>query len=567
MKTIKRLNILAALAFFLTSPLTGEQFSVETTNIGFSPEHDPIPLSQRFLNHLQNFNHSAFLSRGSGIEPTLAVNPRSEKQLVACWAQDPYFTLPGFGNLGGMDAGIAFTKRDGKRWHHTLVPFSRSLGGFSPLVDNLWADYSIDGKYVYLTGIVYSFGGDSKICVTRSKNNGLKWDVPKFIATRLNQTDDYDKPSVTADRNEKNNAYIVCDDAYQDDDNPNYSVAVISRTTDQGKHWSPFKLLYDPFPDLTATGLGDGIIDDCSVINNIIIVMPKKNKSPVSGDLLNFMTRLYYTPEGNLAGDISYVRSHNQGRTWDTQATLVTPLAFQFDSALFDTLFPGGYTYDSNGNIIGGIGSSEFFAPIELFSVAIHPKNGFIYVTWIDLVLTHPQTPQIAMTSSRDGGKTWSTPVRINQTPLDAINSQAYAPFIAVTKEGYVGVLYNDFRFDNRSDLSNTKTDVWLAIYQEVSNPLGGSTGAGLTFVEEHRLTETSFILQNAPPAGSFGGVSYPQNGDYSFLRAGRKNFYAVYFKDFNGPFSPFTNLISNPGVFLDSNYRNAPFVSVIKRK
>ena len=138
-------------------------------------------------------------------------------------------------------------------------------------------------------------------------------------------------------------------------------------------------------------------------------------------------------------------------------------------------IYTGGYTYDSNGNITGGVGTlmrNDQTVP----SYNVNPKNGFLYVAYQSSEFRADQLQQIGLVTSRDGGHTWSKGVQVNRTPTNAANPQAFAPFVAVTKNGRVGVLYFDFRNDDLSDPSSTKMDAWLAIYQEVKNHDGGST-------------------------------------------------------------------------------------------
>ena len=132
-------------------------------------------------------------------------------------------------------------------------------------------------------------------------------------------------------------------------------------------------------------------------------------------------------------------------------------------------------------------------------SYNVNPKNGFLYVAYQSSEFRSDQLQQIGLVTSRDGGKTWSGGVQVNRTPANAANPQAFAPFVAVTKNGRVGVLYFDFRKDDRLDPSQTNMDAWLAIYQEVEDPNGGSTQKGLDFVKEIRLSKVSYIAQNGP--------------------------------------------------------------------
>lgn len=109
--------------------------------------------------------------------------------------------------------------------------------------------------------------------------------------------------------------------------------------------------------------------------------------------------------------------------------------------------------------------------------------------------------------------------------------------------------------------------DAWLAIYQEVKDPRGGSTGIGLDFVEEIRLSEESYIAQNGP----FTTQRYMTDSDYAFLTTQSDNFYAIYTKSFNGPFKSPTVIFSDPAhnatVLLDDNLRTAPYISIVRNR
>ena len=196
--------------------------------------------------------------------------------------------------------------------------------------------------------------------------------------------------------------------------------------------------------------------------------------------------------------------------------------------------------------------------------VSVNPTNSFLYVVWQTGQFRADRLPQIALSTSRNGGKTWSTPVQVSRIPSSAANPQAFTASVAVTREGHVGVLYQDFRFDNKQDVNHTLTDVWIAIYKEVKNPTGGSTGVGLDFEKEKRLSKKSYIVQNGPTTAQ--GIM--TNGDYNFITAQDKYFYNIYIKSFNGPFNPAIPILVDPQndatVLLDTNMRTAPFISII---
>jgi hypothetical protein len=439
---------------------------------------------------------------------------------------------------------------------------------------------------------------------------------------------DMDKPSITANPNHPELAYATWDTSIPNG-NAFYAPTFFSRTTNGGKTWSNNTvsyggeiwasmgvLLYDPFADLCAQGLStcdrnfftpnDGIPGDnaTGTITNVIVVLPeadsndksrKKNTSKAkrfSGDVLNFMDRDLFpaadaTPDeyasdfGQLTrfftkSDIAVVRSQDLGANWNVTATVIVPnIDFEgnFDSVIGHNatyirprVFTGGYTYDADGNPLSGNGTRLRTGDGLTPAYAVNPKNGFLYTVYQTGQFRSDFLPQIGLTTSRDGGYTWSDRVRINQTPQNSPNPQAFTPFVAVTEDGYVGVLYSDFRNDPVAVPNNspaTLTDAWLDIYKEVDGP--GSTGIGLDFVQEIRLSKRSYIAQNGPDSGS--GVM--TNGDYSFLVANKHNFYACFTQPHDGPFEEpivyFNDPESGTIILLDDNYRQSPYVSVVK--
>jgi hypothetical protein len=411
------------------------------------------------------------------------------------------------------------------------------------------------------------------VAVNVSKNGGKTWFGRQWLGTSqdaFNSPDSGifpfdDKDSCTADPNHPKNAYVVrerfdcfsCATFF-------HAPTLFNRTTDSGKTWSNFTIIYDPLND---TSIAPFVAQ--STFNNTIVVLPKRFPfQNLQGDLLNFMTRDIVDPSNASFFDVALIRSKDLGLTWDTTATSVLPIVAVEPNGL-PGVFTGGYTYDSLGNITGGIGtlmrtsaSGEGF----VFSVNENPKTGVLYLVFQSTQFRSDFLSQIGLTISRDGGFTWSAPVMINRTPQNVPNPQAFTPAVAITKYGDVGVLYSDFRFDNKKNPNETKTNTWLAIYKEVDDPDGGSTGVGLDFVQELRLSKKSYIAQNGPVTTT-GTMT---NGDYSSLVAHDETFYAAFTQSHNGPFKPqfilFEDVVDQTTLFVDDNYRQSPYVSVIKK-
>lgn len=586
--TLKSVSFIILMTLMVSTQGWGE--GVRDVFIGFPKNEEPVKAISDCIDPQEVFGQAITIYLGSATEPTIAVNPKHPDRIVAAWQQSR------ISDAGALEAGIAYSKDRGHTWTQTTVPFQACNGGIIQRVSDVWLSYARNGSRVYLLALAINATTDPRtqnqqgIVISISENNGETWSAPRFLASSISSLNEPtaqfpidDKCAITADPNHSDRAYAVWDRFEQA--SSMHSTTQISLTKNGGLTWTPNQVLYDPFPDLTKHNQSNGIQNDALTINNVIVVLPKKKEGDwsddhwgnfynkqrrLSGTVLNFMVRQYAKPGATDAQyvndifpfqftlfDIAMVRSENHGKTWEKSATVVAPL---IDSPVFT----GGYTYGVNNQITGGVGTLMRDGN-EVPSYNVNPKNGFLYVVWQSGQFRADHLPQIALSTSRNGGKTWSQPVRVNRTPPNAPNPQAFTPFVAVTKNGQVGILYCDFRKDDKSDPNNTKTDVWLAIYQEVQLADGGNTGIGLEFVREIRLSKESYIAQNGPTT-TLGVMT---NGDYQFLATRGNDFYAVYTKSLPGPFAAPTVFLNDPVnsavILLDSNYRQAPFVSVIE--
>jgi len=581
------------LALVLVSTVQAKNYHVVTTqNVGYQQSQLPVKITH-CLDRIAVPQQETTIHHGSAAEPTIAVNPKNPCNIVASWQQDR------LNNGGGLDLGIGYSFDAGNTWHRTEIPFQICSGGSFQRATDVWLSFAADGSKVYLCAIVFNrttqvgMQTQQSVIVCFSTNGGKSWSTPTLLSpTRFTLEQPHfptdDKNSITADPNTKTHAYAVWS-RY-----PNlaafHSNALISRTTDSGMTWSKPRILYNPYPDLCATGLSNCIKNNNQITDNVVVVLPKakpgskewyQDKSVdstklkrLSGDVLNFATRVYATPAATNKEfltdvwpskftliDTVLIRSKDQGVTWDTTATIVIPSPQP--NITNPRVFTGGYSYNSDGSVAGGIGTL-LRASNTLPSFNVNPTNGFLYTVLMTSTLRKDFFPQIGITTSRDGGYTWSPVIRANRTPQNCPNPQAFTPFVTVTRDGYVGILYNDFRNDTKANPHRTNTDAWLAIYKEVQDPQGGSTGIGLQFVKEIRLSKESYIVQNGPTTTQ--GVM--TNGDYSFLTAVHNRFYAIYtkphFKPFSKPILFFEDPEKKEQLFIDDNYRQSPYVSII---
>jgi hypothetical protein len=263
-----------------------------------------------------------------------------------------------------------------------------------------------------------------------------------------------------------------------------------ARSTDGGETWEPARKIYDPGGNNQTIG-------------NQIVVLP-------DGTLVNFFDEIlnFRNDDGGAQFDanLSLLRSPDKGDTWLPKGR---PIRVDDIRAL------SVVTPDEEE----GVRDADI-----LFDVAVDLSNGTtsgaLYAVWQDSRFTG--FDQVAFVQSPDGGLTWSTPIRVNQTPANEDNplrQQAFVPSVAVSGDGTVTVTYYDFRND---DATGELTDHFAAhchaVTEDCSDPVNwvGS---------EVRLTETSFDILEAPVAGELF------LGDYVGLASDGFDFLSIYVK------------------------------------
>jgi hypothetical protein len=220
--------------------------------------------------------------------------------------------------------------------------------------------------------------------------------------------------------------------------------------TGGGQSWEQAREIYDPGPNAQT------------IANQIVV--------PPNGNLIDFFTHIF--PNGVTRLDL--LRSFDKGASFE-----VAPIPV-------DLIF-------SIGTITPDLQEPVRDAAI-LFDVAVDPHSGVLYAVWQDVRFAGVE--EVAFAQSNDNGLTWSTPVRVNQTPVNAENplrEQAFLPSIEVGAEGQLVVTYYDFRNDNGE--GGELTDYW-AVYCLDECTHGENWG------EELRLTDRSFDMLDAPVAG-----------------------------------------------------------------
>lgn len=135
---------------------------------------------------------------------------------------------------------------------------------------------------------------------------------------------------------------------------------------------------------------------------------------------------------------------------------------------------------------------------------------------WQDARFSGGEADAIALTSSADGGRTWSEPVKVNATPTDipAPAQQAFTARVGVAADGTVAVDYSDFRHTASEDArTGLPTGRWLVRCDPGAD---GDCADEAGFGGEVALTEP-FDLRAAPKLSSLGPPGFLL-GDYMGL-------------------------------------------------
>jgi hypothetical protein len=398
----------------------------------------------------------------SEVEPFIAVNPTNPLNMIGVFQQDRW------SNGGARGLVAAVTHDGGLTWHETWAPFSRCSGGTAAnggdyeRASDPWVSFGPDGVAYQISLSVSSDEIVSAILTSTSHDGGETWSAPATVMRDANPLHFNDKQSITADPTRPGYAYAVWDrgtlpDAdHRSGSGEAHSFAyrgqpLVSRTTDGGLTWSA------PTP-LTNQNM--------FTIGNQIVVLP-------DGTLVD-VTAMYrgsgLQPSANQAFE-GVMLSRDAGLTWSQPIKIANQRGTD-------------PTDPETGDVVR--------AGVDIPDVAVAP-DGTLYVVWGDTGPSGGTHTDIVLSRSTNGGRTWSTPVKVNQTPMNIPggNQQAFTAAVDVAADGTVGVSYYDFR-SNTADPTTLWTDDWFA----------HSHDGGQTWSETH--VAGPFDMRSAPNARGF---------------------------------------------------------------
>jgi hypothetical protein len=410
------------------------------------------------------------------VEPWVSVNPANPSNIIGVWQQDRW-------NNGGAQGLVAgFSSNGGKSWSESTLPFSGCASGAinDPFTNapydrasDPWVSIGPDGT-AYSVGLLAtnnsggtaSGNNDTGVAAVTSSDGGKTWVNPNLIKFDQGTSPVFeatqffnDKESVTADPTKAGVAYVVWDRLEGPSQSPDAILVShafqgptwFSETTDGGHTWTGTRPIFDPG-------------QNSQTIGNVVVVDPR------TGVLYDFFEEISttgspkFTPRGL---SVDFVSSSDGGNTW-SQPTVVSAQQLANDFA-------------TDGTTLLRTGAG-------LPSAAIDASNGQLYVVWEDARFTGGAINQDVISTSTNGGVTWSTPAVVSKTPSSI---PAFTTTVAVNSAGTVAVTYYDMR--NPDGITKGfPTDYWLVT----------STDHGASFGNEVRLTSSSFDMSIAPNAG-----------------------------------------------------------------
>jgi hypothetical protein len=343
---------------------------------------------------------------GAEVEPHLVVDPADPMHLVGAWQQDRWQG----GGANGIDAGVS--RDGGLTWTRTGARFTLCSGGAAGAsydrASDPWLAFASDGT-VHQVALAFDdswHGARQAVLVSRSADGGLTWSDPVAVASETTIDVALDKCTISSDPVRPGYVYAVWDRlaglggpaALQT------GPAFLARSTDGGAHWEPPRAIHDPGPDAQTISNQVAVLPDGTLVNLLVIFLGSSSATP--------------------RVSVAVLRSVDAGLTWSSPIEI--SLLESVGTSDPDPQHPHAVR---DGSIVP--------------QIAADPASGRLYVVWQDARFSGFARDGIALSTSADGGLTWSAPAQVNQ----AAGVQAFTPSVAVAASGRIAVAYYDFRF------------------------------------------------------------------------------------------------------------------------
>jgi len=380
-------------------------------------------------------------------EVTIAINPQNPDNIVAASFQTGRPPKPRAGSYHYV------TFDGGKTWTTVPTPDPKNLVQGDDVVA-----FSSDGVAYH---VHLSFDGirllrppraENGMIVNVSKDGGKTWTDGTPAINHINTVIPFeDKPGLVVDNAPasrwKGNVYLAWTrfDVYGSSNPEHKSQIYFTRSTDQGQTFSmPFRI--------SDTG-GDCMDSDNTVEGAVPAVGPK--------------------------GEVYIVWAGPLGLVFDK--SLDGGLTFGKDKVIGN--IPGGWDFSVTGlERANGM-------PNTAVDLSNGPNKGTLYVNWID---ARNGDPDVFLMSSRDGGESWSEPIRVNDDKLKNGKEQFFTWMSVDPVDGSVNIVFYD-----RRDTSGATTGLTLA----------RSVDGGRTFVNR-KIDVAPFAPNNRVFFGDYSSIS-----------------------------------------------------------
>ncbi len=293
-------------------------------------------------------------------EPYVAVNPENPLHLVAGWQEDR------FSDGGARALGVAVSLDGGRRWTDALVPgLTIASGGTWSRASDPWPAFG-PGGVVYFNSLLFEPGlpNDNAIAVSISEDGGFTWGPPVEVVR--DPLDFHDKNSMVVDTvstgPHRGNAYVAWDINLFRGGRYVAQRLVVARSTDGGRSWSrPRRVAQGP----TNIGVVLRVGSDGTVYAVWAAALP-----------------------GAPTLSLRFASSTNGGRRFSSPRKIADMLPIGVEGWRSGAILP---------------------------SLAIDPLTQDLYVAWADARFTG--TDQATVVVSRDGGASWTAPMRVSRGP------------------------------------------------------------------------------------------------------------------------------------------------------
>jgi hypothetical protein len=379
-------------------------------------------------------------------EASIAINPANTDHLVAVSLQSMKPGSP------VRISNFSYTSIDGGRTWRTVPAANAHNRVHGDDAVTIARDGTIYHSYIAFDGIrVPRPDRASSGIFVRTSRDGLAWSEPTAVVDHLNSAIPFeDKPWIGVDDGgespHRGNVYVAWTrfDVYGSADPAHTSHIWFSRSRDGARTFTP--------PVQVSDAPGDAKDSDGTVEG----VVPAVG---VNGEV-------YLTWAG--PAGLAFDRSLDGGYTFGADV-IVSPT-------------PGGWDIP-----LPGI-TRHNGMPVTAVDHSRGPSRGTVYVNWID---ERNGDPDVFIAASRDGGRTWSAPLRVNDDAKGNKRAQLFTWMAVDPADGSINVAFLD-----RRDTEGTHNAVTLA----------RSSDGGKTFVN-HRVNRPPFPSNDKLFYGDYLGV------------------------------------------------------------